>query len=81
MSKEDNVLNEAGNALGRELRSKFAKSSGYPGWSVYTSYANGDETPEHIYGRDQLPRLAALKKEWDPTNVFRYSSNLPTQYP
>ncbi|KAK7750698.1 hypothetical protein SLS62_007398 [Diatrype stigma] len=81
VTKEDSALDEAANALGRELRSEFARTSGYPGLSVYTSYANGDETPEQIYGKHQLPRLAALKKEWDPTNVFRYSMNLPTQYP
>lgn len=68
-------------ALGKELRNDFVETSGYPELSVYANYAHGDETVEQIYGRKKLPRLAALKKMWDPDNVFGYHFPLPTQYP
>ena len=72
---------EAGNQLGRELRNSWAATSGYPELSVYVNYAHGDETLEQRYGRDKLPRLASLKKTWDPSNVFAYNNALPTKYP
>lgn len=39
---------------------------------VFLSYANGDETPEQIFGGEKLARLRNLKKTWDPANVFRW---------
>ncbi|KAG8158429.1 hypothetical protein KVR01_011551 [Diaporthe batatas] len=77
----DEVLADASNKLGRELRADFSQTSGYPDLSVYVSYAHSDETIEQVYGRDKLPRLAALKKEWDPLNAFAYNNPLPTDYP
>lgn len=71
---------EAGDRLGRELRDSWASTSGYPELSVYVNYAHGDEKLSQRYGRDKLPRLAALKKEWDPHNVFAYNNALPTEY-
>lgn len=68
-------------ALAKELRTSFADTSGYPDLAVYVSYAHGDETLEQRYGADKLPRLAALKKKWDPSNVFAYNNALPTSYP
>ncbi|KAK1634584.1 hypothetical protein BDP81DRAFT_451133 [Colletotrichum phormii] len=75
------VLAEASNKLGRELRNNFSQTSGYPELSVFVSYAHSDETVEQIYGRDKLPRLVALKKKWDPLNAFAYNNPLPTDYP
>ncbi|QSZ36199.1 hypothetical protein DSL72_007325 [Monilinia vaccinii-corymbosi] len=69
------------NALGLELRRDFAATSGYPDLSVYVNYAHGDETIEQIYGARKLPRLARLKKTWDPDNVFAFNNPLPTKYP
>lgn len=71
---------KAGDRLGRELRDSWASTSGYPELSVYVSYAHGDEKLSQRYGRGKLPRLAALKKEWDPDNVFAYNNALPTEY-
>ncbi|PHH68711.1 hypothetical protein CDD82_335 [Ophiocordyceps australis] len=76
----DSAAAQASTLVGNHLRQTFAQSSGYPHLSVYVSYAHGDEPLESIYGAEQLPRLAALKKEWDPSNVFAYNNPLPTQY-
>ncbi|KAL7625213.1 hypothetical protein AAE478_004428 [Parahypoxylon ruwenzoriense] len=76
-----NPVEEAANNLARELRQEFAATSGYPELSVYVSYAHGDENVEHVYSKDSLPRLVALKKKWDPDNVFRYNNAVPTKYP
>ena len=70
---------EAGDRLGRELRASWAATSGYPDLSVYVNYAHGDETLPQRYGRAKLPRLTALKKTWDPDNVFAYHNALPTR--
>ena len=72
---------EAGDQLGRELRDNWALTSGYPELTVYINYAHGDETLEQRYGSEKLPRLASLKKKWDPDNVFAYNNALPTTYP
>ncbi|KAG8168419.1 hypothetical protein KVR01_001168 [Diaporthe batatas] len=67
--------------LGPQIRANLCKAGGYDDVSVYVSYSQGDETLEQVYGRRKLPRLAALKKEWDPNNIFAYNFTLPTQYP
>lgn len=63
------------------LRSDLAATSGYDGLAVYQNYAWGDETMEQIYGARKLPKLAKLKAQYDPDNVFRFYHNLPTSYP
>ena len=72
-------IGEEVNKFAKGLRDDLVATSGYPELSAYVSYAWGDETPEQMYGRDKLPRLVALKKQWDPENVFRYSNALPTE--
>ncbi|RYO84495.1 hypothetical protein DL766_009435 [Monosporascus sp. MC13-8B] len=76
-----NPVEEAANALARDLRRDFAATSGYPDVSVYVSYAHGDEKIQQIYGKGKLPRLVALKRKWDPDNVFAYNNALPTKLP
>ncbi|KAI1377703.1 FAD-binding domain-containing protein [Hypoxylon crocopeplum] len=80
-SEGDNATARAAQELGQKLRSKFAATSGYKSPTVFINYARGDEGLEHIYGREKLPRLAQLKKAWDPKKIFRYNNGLPTQYP
>ncbi|KAI1085366.1 FAD-binding domain-containing protein [Whalleya microplaca] len=75
-----NPVEKAANAFACELRKDFAATSGYSDLSVYVSYANGDEQIAQIYGKDKLPRLAALKRYWDPDNVFGYNNSLPMEY-
>ena len=65
----------------RRLRDEIAAASGYNGLHVYVNYAHGDETVEQVYGARNLPRLAQLKRTWDPDNVFRFNNPLPAQYP
>ncbi|KAI1817111.1 hypothetical protein GGS20DRAFT_99458 [Poronia punctata] len=72
---------EAGDKVGAELRGDFVATSGYPDLAVYVNYVHGDESLAQVYGKAQLPKLAALKKKWDPNNVFGFSNALPTQYP
>ncbi|KLU89215.1 hypothetical protein MAPG_08189 [Magnaporthiopsis poae ATCC 64411] len=67
--------------LGAELRDDLAASSGYGGVAVYVNYAHGDEKLENIYGARKLPRLARLKSQYDPENVFRFHHPLPAKYP
>ncbi|KAI0861222.1 hypothetical protein F4860DRAFT_503352 [Xylaria cubensis] len=67
--------------LALDIRKNFVDTSGYPGLSVYVNYAYGDEAPDQIYGKDNLPRLERLKEIWDPDHVFRYSNELPGRRP
>ncbi|KAI0191049.1 hypothetical protein F4808DRAFT_465490 [Astrocystis sublimbata] len=67
--------------FGDEIRATLQTRSGYDNLSIFYNYARGDETLEQIYGKEKLPRLAKLKKTWDPHNVFAYNHPLPTHYP
>uniref|UniRef100_A0A0B7K4I8 FAD-binding PCMH-type domain-containing protein n=1 Tax=Bionectria ochroleuca TaxID=29856 RepID=A0A0B7K4I8_BIOOC len=64
--------------MGNELLRDFVATSGYPDVSVYVNYASGNETVEQKFGKDKLPRLASLKRKWDPRNAFRWTNPLPT---
>ncbi|KAL7812780.1 hypothetical protein V8C26DRAFT_436775 [Trichoderma gracile] len=77
----DEVTAKASEKLGKELRNDFAATSGYPEQAIFVNYARGDEPIENVYGKRKLPRLAKLKKKYDPSNLFAYNHPLPTQYP
>ncbi|PHH80586.1 hypothetical protein CDD80_845 [Ophiocordyceps camponoti-rufipedis] len=77
----DKVTAQAADKLGNSIRDELALTSGYTEQAVFPNYARGDEALENIYGREKLPRLAGLKKAWDPHNVFAYNHPLPTAYP
>ncbi|CAH0054697.1 unnamed protein product, partial [Clonostachys solani] len=72
---------EVSTLLGQSFQDAFAKTSEYHQLSAYVSYSHGDESLEQVFGRENLPRLAALKKKWDSQNAFAYSHVLPTEYP
>ncbi|KAH9985836.1 FAD-binding domain-containing protein [Xylariaceae sp. FL0662B] len=74
-------LEAAASQAGVEWRTKLAGTSGYPDLAAYINSAHGDESLESRYGARKLPRLAALKAIWDPSNVFRFNNPLPTSYP
>ena len=51
-------------------------------WTTGTVYLNfiGDEGEERVrsgFGPEKFARLQALKKEWDPNNLFRHNQNIP----
>jgi FAD/FMN-containing dehydrogenase len=37
---------------------------------------SGPEETRAIYGDEKLARLTALKRSWDPDNVFRLNHNI-----
>jgi hypothetical protein len=75
------TMNAVADSFGPQIRAKFASTSGYPDLATYINSAHGDETLEQRYGARKLPRLAALKKIWDPNGVFVYNNAIPTHYP
>ncbi|KAF5558959.1 hypothetical protein FMEXI_154 [Fusarium mexicanum] len=76
-SEMDNALAR----FGEEIRRDIAATSGYSEITTFVNYAHGDETLEQIYGKEKLARLAALKKIWDPNELFSFNNGLPTRYP
>ena len=51
-------------------------------WTTGAVYLNfiGDEGAERVrsgFGPEKFARLQALKKEWDPQNLFRHNQNIP----
>ncbi|KAF4499908.1 short-chain dehydrogenase reductase family [Fusarium agapanthi] len=73
-SEMDNALAR----FGEDIRRDVAATSGYSEITTFVNYAHGDETLEQIYGKEKLARLAALKKTWDPNEVFSFNNGLPT---
>ncbi|KAI0143689.1 hypothetical protein GGR57DRAFT_518168 [Xylariaceae sp. FL1272] len=79
-TNETEGVEELADKKGKEIRGDFVATSGYPELAVYVNYAHGDESLEQIYGAKKLPRLAALKKQWGPNNVFAHHNRPPTEY-
>jgi FAD/FMN-containing dehydrogenase len=55
------------------------KASSYSG-AGYGNYAQADEPLERVraaYGGDRWDRLRAVKRRYDPDNVFRFNHNIP----
>ena len=75
----DNPFGETADEFAKGLRDQLAATSGYPGLSAYVNYAWGDETLEEIYREDKLRHLVAVKKQWDPDNVFGFSNGIPSE--
>jgi FAD/FMN-containing dehydrogenase len=65
--------------------SREAATSMLP-WSYngagYANYASADETPDRVraaFGTERFARLAAVKRRYDPENVFRFNLNVPPE--
>jgi FAD/FMN-containing dehydrogenase len=58
-------------------RKLFAETAPYATGGVYVNFMPGDETDRvsNAYGANYA-RLAALKDEYDPTNLFRLNQNV-----
>lgn len=64
-------------AHGQARRAELQATSGFDSLQVYINYGFGDEGPEVWYGADNLPRLSALKRKWDPLNQFGPGNPVP----
>jgi hypothetical protein len=69
---DDDVL-----AYCRAGRDEFQATSGFDSLHVYINYGFGDEGPAVWFGAQNLPRLSALKKKWDPLNQFGAGNPVP----
>ncbi|KAI1113123.1 hypothetical protein F5Y14DRAFT_230862 [Nemania sp. NC0429] len=76
--KPGNPVERPSNVAARKIRDDLAATSGYDDLAVYVNYAYGDEKPAQMYGASKLPRLIALKKKYDPNNLFSFYNALPT---
>jgi FAD/FMN-containing dehydrogenase len=75
---EDPADDEAQIAWARRTAAAIAPSS-YSG-AGYANYASADETSDRIraaYGEERFARLQAVKRRYDPDNVFRFNLNVP----
>lgn len=62
-----------------ESRNTFAATSGYDHLALYHNFGHGDEGPEVWYTAEKLPRLTALKQEWDPEQRFSWYNPVPIE--
>lgn len=65
----------------RWVRGLWNAMAPYSSGGVYVNYlgAAGDESPDRVaaaYGPEKHARLAALKKKYDPENLFRLNQNI-----
>ncbi|MGH3742796.1 MAG: FAD-binding oxidoreductase, partial [Micromonosporaceae bacterium] len=77
---EDAADDTRGIAWARNLN---ADMKPYATGAVYLNFI-GDEGAERVvagFGRDNYRRLAAIKAEWDPENVFRQNHNIAPDAP
>ncbi|KAI4231750.1 MAG: hypothetical protein LQ349_005408 [Xanthoria aureola] len=67
------TLEQTITAFAQTARAAFAATGGFAEPRIYVSYAHGDERPETLYGARKLPRLRALKRQWDPEGRFGFN--------
>ncbi|KAJ5423902.1 FAD binding domain protein [Penicillium cf. griseofulvum] len=65
------------NAFMQPVRREFHETMGFDTLHVYVNQAFGDEGPGAWYGAHNLPRLVALKQQWDPDNKFGAGAPVP----
>ncbi|KAF7932171.1 hypothetical protein EAE99_003411 [Botrytis elliptica] len=67
----DDSQDDAINAFGASFQAEMAASSGYGDLRVYMNYGR-DEGEEVWYSEGKLPRLKALKRKYDPMELFSH---------
>ena len=65
----------AARAWATQARDSCGTSSGYGERKTFATYADGSERPEQVFG-ENLERLRAVKRRWDPETRFRWAGNL-----
>lgn len=73
-ANNDTSLDDVVDHFATDIRSLFAKTSGFDGLKSYVSYGHGDEGINSWYGANNLKALTALKESWDPRNLFRFNN-------
>jgi len=74
---EDPAHDEAQIGWARRVAAGLAPAS--RSGAGYANYASPDETAERVranYGPERFARLAAVKRRYDPENVFRHNENI-----
>jgi FAD/FMN-containing dehydrogenase len=72
---DDAELDEAARAWGREALADLAPFAS-DGRYVNDVAEVGAGVARTVYGDAKYDRLVALKREWDPDNVFRLNQNI-----
>jgi FAD/FMN-containing dehydrogenase len=55
-------------------------AAGFTNGRVYVNYIGAGESPDRVraaFGPEKFARLSAIKKKYDPTNMFRMNQNIP----
>jgi hypothetical protein len=71
---EDPALASMVDEWGKRARDRFQATNGFGQAKVYVSYGQGDETQEALYGERKLDRLRALKRKYDPQQMFSWNN-------
>ncbi|KAJ8130778.1 hypothetical protein O1611_g2849 [Lasiodiplodia mahajangana] len=72
---DERSLDGEAEAFGVAARDLWRSTDGLAQNSTYVNFAHGDETPEIVYGRS-LPRLQAMKQQFDPHGWFNQWFNI-----
>ena len=58
-------------------REGWQKSLPYSTGGAYVNYMSEGEDVHSAYGDARFQRLAAIKAQYDPANLFRFNQNIP----
>ena len=72
---DDPALDDAHRDWGRNLMAKLTPFT-MEGRYVNDAIESGEDVVRSIYGNAKYERLVALKRAWDPDNVFRLNQNI-----
>jgi hypothetical protein len=72
---EDQALDETNIGWGRRTMDALTPYT-TAGHYVNDVVESGEDVVRQIYGETKYDRLSALKRRWDPENVFRLNQNV-----